>query len=131
MMVLDRDVWTRFLESGDFPLQEVWYDIHVGHPVTGDSTVDTLGASIAQALTRKRIDVVAHVGGGYWIVEVKPVADMTALGQVLTYVRLFAREYTVDGEIMPVVVCDQVDEDLLDEYEELGVAVISNEYSEF
>lgn len=131
MMSLDRDVWTRFLESGDFPLQEVWYDVHVGRPVTGASTADELGASIAQALTRKRIDVVAHVAGGYWVVEVKPRADMLALGQVLTYLRLFMAEYRVDGEVWPVVVCDQVDEDLLDEYEELGVAVISNEYSEF
>ncbi|MBA7627281.1 hypothetical protein ES703_34743 [subsurface metagenome] len=131
MMALDRDVWTRFLESGNFPLKEVWYDVHVGKPVTGDSTADALGAGIAAALTRKRIDVVAHVGGGYWVVEVKPRADMLALGQVLSYARLFAREYRVDGEILPVVVCDQVDEDLLDEYEEFGVGVISNEYSEF
>lgn len=131
MMSLDRDVWTRFLESGDFPLKEVWYDIHVGKPVVGNSTADALGVSIAAALTRKRIDVVAHVRGGYWVIEVKPRADMLALGQVITYVRLFAREYTVDGEVLPVVVCDQVDEDVLDEYEEFGVAVISNEYSEF
>lgn len=131
MMPMDRDVWTRFLESGDFPLKEVWYDVHVGKPVALPAEATELDRRVAAGITRKRIDVVAHVKGGYWVIEVKPKADMTALGQVLSYFRLFVAEYRVDGEVWPVVVCDQVDDDLLDEYEEFGVAVISNEYSEF
>ncbi|GAI77897.1 unnamed protein product [marine sediment metagenome] len=30
MLREDNLVWTRFLESGDFEVKEVWYDVHVG-----------------------------------------------------------------------------------------------------
>ncbi len=80
MMREDTEVWTRFLESGDFELQEVWYDVRVGAMVKGDWPDDSVDARIAAGLTRKRIDVVGAVGGGHWVIEVKPRANMYAVG---------------------------------------------------
>ncbi|MBA7714212.1 hypothetical protein ES703_123229 [subsurface metagenome] len=51
---------------------------------------------------------------------------MVALGQVVTYAGLFLLEYRPQGELWPVIVCDSADDDLLDEFDELGVAVIVN-----
>ncbi|MBA7710129.1 hypothetical protein ES703_119061 [subsurface metagenome] len=82
---------------------------------------------VAMGVSRKRIDVVAGVGGGFWVVEVKPLASMLALGQVLSYTRLFKQEFAPVGEVWPVIVCDAVDEDLLDEFDAAGVAVIVND----
>ncbi len=123
MLSEDVTVWSKFLAGVTVTIKELWYDVHVGRPVSLPEGADALDKRIARGLTRKRIDVVCHVGAGYWVVEVKPIANMYALGQALSYARLFAKEYVVDGEIWPIVVCDQLDEDLVDEFDELGVGL--------
>ncbi|GAI07867.1 unnamed protein product [marine sediment metagenome] len=126
MLAEDTAVWTKFLLSGFIEIKEVWYDVRVGQPVflgLGASDVDQ---RIAAGLTRKRIDVVCSVGGGIWVVEVKPYANMYAVGQIFTYARLYTLEYTSPGQVIPVIVCDDYDVDLIDEFDELGVLVLKN-----
>lgn len=125
MMQEDTDVWTKFLQSGFTKIKKVWYDVKIGNPVYIKPDATEMERQIAAGLTRKRIDVVAQVGGGYWIIEVKPCANMYAVGQVITYVRLFNRTYKVDGEVIPVIICHDFDEDLEDQFDEMGVLVIS------
>lgn len=127
MLTEDVTVWSKFLATVRTPIKEVWYDVHCGSPVALPGGASDLDHRIAAGITRKRIDVVCHVGGGFWVVEVKPFASMLALGQALSYARLFAKEYVVDGEIWPIVVCDHVDEDLTDEFDELGVGLFVND----
>lgn len=126
MLAEDTAVWTRYLESPLVPIKELWYDVHVGAPMEPTLAGDTLGAVIAAGISRKRIDVVAAVGGGFWVIEVKPVANMVALGQVISYSRLFVQDYAPRGEVWPVIVCDSADEDLVAQFDELGVAVVVN-----
>ncbi|MBA7533039.1 hypothetical protein ES705_25274 [subsurface metagenome] len=124
MLAEDTLVWSKYLADPVHRITEVWYDVHVGKPVPGLDPSDKLGMRIASGITRKRIDVVARVGGGLWVVEIKPFASMLALGQVLSYTRLFVEEYRPDEEVRPVIVCSAVDADLLDEFEAMGVVVI-------
>lgn len=126
MLWQDRGVWTRFLETERHRIKRVWYDVHVGESVDTGSDGDELLRRISRGITRKRIDVVARVGGGYWVIEVKPFGGMVALGQVLTYSRLFEREYSVDGAVVPVVVCDRVDPDVMPDFEAASVGVFQN-----
>jgi len=127
MMAEDTLVWTKFLSSQLNHIKEVWYDVRVGQPVFVGVNGSNVERRVAAGLTRKRIDAVCAVGGGIWVVEVKPYANMYAVGQVVSYVRLFAQEYSAPGEIIPVIVCDDFDVDLLDEFDELGVLVIKND----
>jgi len=127
MMPEDTDVWTKFLRSNFIDIKRVWYDVRVGLSVLRGVGIDSGLTRIANGITRKRIDVVAAVGGGLWVVEVKPWANMYALGQVLTYLRLFRKEYISPGEVIPVIVCDGTDDDILEEIEEFGVLVIQND----
>jgi len=122
----ETEVLTRFLESGDFDVKEVWYDVHVGSMVKGDWADDSIPARVALAVTRKRIDVVALVDGVYWIIEVKPIAMHFAIGQVLVYENLFVKEYEPELETWPVIVCDRVDEDVIPECQRLGVVLVAN-----
>lgn len=126
MMREDTDVWTKFIASGFGDIKRVWYDVHVGKPVEVEGDSDSVLGRISRGLTRKRIDCVAAVAGGVWVIEVKPMASMYSIGQVLTYARLFRREYISPGRVIPVIVCDSYDEDLLDAFDELGVLVIVN-----
>lgn len=127
MLAEDNAVWTRFLEGNFERLHEVWYDVRVGKAVELDEDASDMEKRIAAGLTRKRIDVVGWDGGSYWVIEVKPYAGMLAVGQVISYARLFALEYVIKGRVVPVIVCDTADADLLEEFEELGILVVQNE----
>jgi len=124
MLAEDNRVWTTFLQTDEHRLREVWYDVRVGQPVFLTLPTSEMEKRIADGLTRKRIDVVASVEDSIWVIEVKPRANMYALGQVLSYVRLFELEYQSSGRIVPVIVCDEIDQDLIDEFDEFGVLVI-------
>lgn len=127
MMVEDTAVWTKFLRAEFVRIKEVWYDVRVGQSVLVGAEPGSIEARIADGLTRKRIDAVAAVGGGIWVIEVKPYANMYAVGQVFTYRSLFVREYISPGQVIAVIVCDDYDVDLLDEFDELGVLVLKND----
>lgn len=127
MLAEDNEVWSRFLEQNFEKMQEVWYDVRVGQPVALDAAASDMEKKIAAGLTRKRIDVVAFADGNYWVIEVKPYASMLALGQVISYARLFALQYDIRGRVIPVIVCDTVDADLIDEFQEMGIMVLVND----
>lgn len=126
MMPEDTVVWTKFLQTQNFGIEGVWYDVHVGTPATATIGEDEVTRKIREGLTRKRIDVVAQVGGGYWVVEVKPRADSFAIGQVIMYARMFVRQFRPDGAVVPIIICDEVDKDILPDLDSLGVGVIQN-----
>lgn len=126
MMREDTAVWSKFLASEFIKIDAVWYDVRVGSSVLTGVEATDIERKIADGLTRKRIDVVARVSGGIWVIEVKPRANMYAVGQVITYQRLFIQEYAISGQAIPVIVCDEYDEDLVDEFDEFGVLVLKN-----
>ena len=127
MLTEDNIVWTKFLQTDAERIKQVWYDVRVGAPVFLGPEATAMERKIAAGLTRKRIDAVCLVKGDYWVVEVKPYASMLAVGQVISYSRLFALEYLLEGRVIPVIVCDAADEDLLAEFDELGILVLQNE----
>lgn len=124
MMTNDADVWSKYLAAPIAPIKEVWYDVHIGQGIIVSKTADAVTRRVALGVGQKRIDCVVRVGGGWWVVEVKPRANMEALGQVISYTRLFLSEFRPDGEVWPVIVCDEADPDLLAGYDQLGVVVI-------
>lgn len=125
MLAEDIGVWSAYLAAPIAPIKEVWYDVHVGKQMEVTKNAGAIEKSVAAGVSRKRIDAVCRVGGGFWVVEIKPFGSMLALGQVLSYTRLFIAEYRPAGEVWPVVVCNEVDADLIDEFEAAGVAVIT------
>lgn len=127
MLYEDTQIWTKFLKTDAERIQELWYDVRVGKPVYLGESATEMELKIAGGLTRKRIDVVCRVNGDYWVVEVKPWASMLAVGQVIAYARLFAMNYGVNARVIPVIVCDASDEDLIEQYDELGIMVLVNE----
>lgn len=127
MMVEDTFVWTKFLKSNVVAIRQVWYDVRIGSLVFPGPEAGEMLMRIAAGLTRKRIDVVASVGRDTWVIEVKPYASMYAVGQIITYVRLFEQEYEYSGTLQAVIVCGDYDEDLIEEFDEFGIFVIQND----
>jgi len=124
MLAEDTAVWSKYLASPVLPIKEVWYDVHVGRPVLLPVGAPDIDQRIARGITRKRIDAICRVDSALWVVEIKPFASMLALGQVLSYTRMFIEEFRPTEDVASVIVCDDVDVDLLDEFEALDVIVI-------
>ena len=113
MLSEDVSVWTAYLEARGDELLEVWYDLHVGAAMHVPEGSPEWMHDVAAGVSRKRIDVVARLDGGYWIIEVKPFGSISSIGQVICYRDLFVAEYSVAGGVWAVIVCDQADRDLL------------------
>lgn len=125
LLMEDTEIWSAYLEDPVVPIKKVWYDVHVGQGMPLPVGAGDIDKRIAAGISRKRIDVVCHVGGGYWVVELKPFGSMLAMGQVISYTRLFIRDYKPDGEAWPVVICSEADADLIDFFDAAGVVLIT------
>jgi len=124
MMAEDTAIWTQFLNNGDFIPEQVWYDVRCGDKGELPDDPPDWMTKMAWHLLRKRIDVIGRVGPAYWVIEVKPRASYDAFGQVLYYSYAFEIEYSPGGEVVPVIVTDLVDPDILPLCSEVGVVVI-------
>jgi len=123
LMPEDTAIWTQFLAGGKFLPDVVWYDVRVGQAIKLSDIEPSWMRKYALASTRKRIDVVGRKGLDYWVIECKPGASYAALGQVIYYSRAFAREFSHQGEVVPMIVTDAMDLDLKIDFEEIGVVV--------
>lgn len=126
MLSEDSAVWRTYLGGGPAAFEAVWYDIHVGTAMPMPDNAEPWMKKVVDGVSRKRIDVVADLGNWFWIIELKPICGMAAIGQAVTYVDLFERELAEGKSCIPVVICDQVEEDVQATAERLGVMVLAN-----
>lgn len=106
------EIWERFLAQYGMMFSGFSYDVRVGEgiqvrPEWGDEI-----ARMAKLLTQKRIDVVAYRPGEIWIIEIKPHAGLSALGQVIAYEDLYRTKYSPQEAIRKAIICETVDPDL-------------------
>lgn len=127
MMPQDSRIWTKYLLSNHLRSNEVWYDLHVGNAVVLPEGSSAAMQRVSEGVTRKRIDVVARIGAGFWVIEIKPIGTMAALGQAVTYRNIFAAEYAGAAESVAVVLCALIEEDIIETADDLGVLVLSLE----
>jgi len=117
----DTVVWSRWLAKNAHRVQGCWYDVRVGVPVSVPTGLHVSIDAVALGVTRKRIDVVCQTAGGIWVVEVKPYGNFTSLGQALVYARMFSVEYNAGLPVVSMVVCAEIDPDLVDDFRDHGV----------
>lgn len=107
MFPLDIAIWERFIVAHAANYRGFDYDVKVG---SGTKPVGSVGANYAnmqRELSRYRIDVVAHRDNLIEVLEVKPNASASALGQVITYVNLFVKDYPKDIRVVGGIVTDR------------------------
>jgi hypothetical protein len=124
MLKEDYATWSAFLESDIIRLDEVWYDVHVGREMAVPPGSPEYMLAVVSGISRKRIDVVGRSGGTIYIIEVKPHANMEAIGQVITYRELFVKEFEISGPVRMLVVSQTSDADILKTAQDLQVKVI-------
>jgi len=125
MLPRDIDTWNKFIQSGRMAFDEIWYDVHVGKPMDVPAGSPEYLFKIAQGVSRKRIDAIARFGYIYYIIEVKPHANMEAIGQLVTYRRLFQSEYSQYQPLRALIVCDTLDFDIMITAREQGIEIMA------
>lgn len=120
----DADIWERFLSSHGGEFESVAYNVALGGVIPQDEGIteeDRLGW---RYVTAKKIDAIAIRPGECWIIEVKPNASLSAIGQVLGYVLLAEQDRFTPLPFFPVIVTDNVDRDVRYVAEQLNISIL-------
>jgi len=113
MLEPDIPVWYRFLKAWGFLFEKLYYDCLLGGPpLTPDQEKDRYW-HMWRATTSKRTDAIAELTNEVWIIEVSQRPGLRAVGQLLVYVNLWIEDPPIDKLERPILVCDEVDTDLI------------------
>lgn len=119
----DTLVWRRFLEQYKDQYDSVDYDTKVGFvPLFVTQDKDAVGGDIANLYLRK-IDVVGFANEEINIIEVKPKAGFSTVGQILGYVALWKEKYKDARTIHAAIVTGEAPLDVRLLAEQNGVEV--------
>lgn len=119
----DAFVWRKFREKFPLALSQIEFDKQLGC-FCAPGTCDTPEQDNRwNNLTRRRADVCAHEGGRAWVIELKPNAKPSSLGQVKCYALLLNRDAPPGPLWEPWLITTTLDEDTLYCAKALGVRV--------
>lgn len=105
-------IWDRFLELHGVPEGKVGYDIHLGEGMSVDPSWPSWMTKVVQQLSTHRADVVVERPGEVVIIEVKSIAGMGAVGQLLGYEALWLKQHGVDRPVRLLCVCERAEADI-------------------
>jgi len=83
------------------------YDIKVGTGTIVPNEWDDNYKRMAEILSKYRIDAVGHKTGRLEIIEVKPEASTVAIGQIVTYMELYKRDFSPSDTLVGAIVTDR------------------------
>ena len=104
----DTAIWSRFIEKNPDYYLEVDYDVKVGEGRDYSDLPKDVYSEDLKYLSKKRIDVVALRDNEIHVIEVKPSAGLSAIGQALGLANLYRVESPADKRIVPVIITDQL-----------------------
>jgi len=104
MFPRDIAIWKRFIAKYGEEYDHFDYDIKVGEGGEPDPSWNEKIREMQETLSKKRIDVVGHKATKTEIIEVKPDASCSAIGQALAYAALYGKENPGAKHIIPVIV---------------------------
>lgn len=108
MLSEDVAIWERFLEKYGKLYSSFAYDVHVGGGLRDVEGLSDEHKYASMELVYKRIDVVGLFKDEVHIIEVKPDAGISAIGQVFCYEVLYRRDFKLLGTIRKVIVTDHL-----------------------
>lgn len=120
----DAAVWSALLSQGDFKGYKLSYDVDIGGAGAAALPPDALYQTMWESLRKKRLDCVATAAGVTLLIEVKPVAGFSMLGQLLGYQWLWNKERGVEDAPRLIAACLDVDPDLNDLFPVYGIELV-------
>lgn len=108
----DVAVWERFINKDPYFFDFCDYDVPCGQGAPQDPKLPENIQYDGKILTQKKIDVIAYRGDFQYIIEVKPIADTRALGQILTYHALYTKDHPELATVEKMIVCGAIEREL-------------------
>lgn len=120
----DSKIWDIFIQNNPGFFEKVQYDLKAGTARDYSMYPDNKYRKDLEYLSRKRIDVVGFRKDEIWIIELKPNAGMTAIGQALSLSELYREESPIDKVILPAIITDRERPDMRKLCKRLGVLML-------
>lgn len=131
MMPHDVHIWEKYVRANPGLFLSCDYDVPIGP--TPDWLDDELDAEQGRQgfLYRKKIDVVAYAADYVALIEVKPSAGSSALGQILGYQVLFKQDFPNAPRTVPMVVTNQCQNGYTEIFAKMGVQLVETGRCEY
>lgn len=100
----DIEIWERFIQAYPDAYTQCQYDFHVGDAPEFDTAVEGIDNANQHMLYQLKIDVVGYKSSGIDIIEVKPDAGPSSIGQVQGYRTLYVRDEKPTQNVGVVIV---------------------------
>lgn len=107
MSVADTEIWNRFLDKFSTYFDACQYDFHIGEAPPFNTLMDDETDKNQDMLYRLRIDVVGHKGEDRNIIEIKPNAGPSTIGQVQSYKTLYDRDEEPKAKTPCLIITDK------------------------
>lgn len=107
----DVAIWERFIDKFPDFFDSVDYDVNIGEGADFDTTITERTGKTANALYKKKVDVVGYKENEIWLVEVKPLASTLAVGQVSIYDEIYRSEKNPAEKVVNAVLTDALTPD--------------------
>lgn len=125
MLALDAELFTLFLLKHGTEYLRFDYDLPVGSGIDPGPDLPVYLRDDFIHLTRKKIDAVGYTSSGVDIIEVKPRAGLTALGQLIAYRDLFKLSYPQFAILKLILITTQINADEILVYEKNGITILT------
>lgn len=103
----DIEIWERFIDAYPTAYDLCQYDFGIGDLPAFIKDASSKEGQAMQELYRLKIDVLGWTAGHIDLIEVKPNAGASAIGQVLGYVQLYKRDVVQSVPVYPVIVTNE------------------------
>jgi hypothetical protein len=113
LLPVDIPVWERWLELHQQEYHLIEYDVRVGEGRPAPPYYPVNIQKMALDLSMRRIDAVAHTLSEIVVIEVTKRAGLKAVGQLLVYPILYRLTFDPPLGIRPLLVCEQINTDIL------------------
>jgi len=120
----DLGIWLRYRPRIVDHFDRVYFNVRVGEPVPVDDGLPPEIKIMAEAVSRRRIDVVLERYTAWHLVELKYMAGAEALGQILLYKALWESDPPDDRPVNCIIVSDRANKDLSLACKTYGVELI-------
>lgn len=108
MSEADKAIWERVINKYPGAYNSVQYDFHVGDPPPFNTLMDDDSDLNQDKLYRLRIDVVGESEDFIDIIEIKPKAGPSVIGQVKGYKALFERDEEPKKPVRAIIITDML-----------------------
>lgn len=121
MSTEDYTLWLRYRQRLIGRARALYFDVNLGADAAQTAAAGTLLQNMWRAVNAKRADVVADLGDSVKIIELRNNAQANAVGRLLTYRMLWARDPKLKGPVALELVTNSNDPDVFDACASFGI----------